>query len=148
MRAHVPAPDADTLSHWVKQAFIAMRREMEATLRAAGLTVPQWRALGVLRHAGEATPTDIGRALEIEPPSVTSLLKVMERHGWVRRSRSATDARVTRVALTARGRRLAEQAGEITAPVEARLASTLSAPERATLKRLLRGLVEGMSGPS
>ena len=123
---------------------MAMRREMEATLRAAGLTMTQWRALGVLRHVASATPTDMGRALEIEPPSVTSLLKGMERNGWIKRARSSTDARVTHVAITARGRRLVEQAGEVTAPVEARLAATLSAPERATLKRLLHALVEGM----
>ena len=35
--AHGAAPAPDTLSHWVKQAFMAMRREMEATLRALGM---------------------------------------------------------------------------------------------------------------
>jgi DNA-binding MarR family transcriptional regulator len=139
--------ESDTLTHWVKLAFSAMRREIEASLRRSGMTVTQWRALGVLLHAPGATPSDLVRRLEIEAPSVTSLVNGMDRKGWVKRTRSTADARVKRLYLTARGRRLIEQAHEAMAPVEERMAATLTAHEQATLKRLLRTMVEGMPQP-
>ncbi len=138
--------DDETLSHWVKLAFITMRREMETTLRSTGLTVTQWRALGMLLHDPGATHTDLVQQLEIEAPSVSSLVNGMERKGWVKRKRSTVDARVKRLSLTSLGRRLIEDAREAMAPIEERMASTLSAGERATLKRLLRAMVEGMQG--
>jgi DNA-binding MarR family transcriptional regulator len=121
-----------------------MRREMEASLRRSGLTVTQWRALGVLLHDPGATHSDLMRQLEIEAPSVTSLVNGMERKGWVKRTRSSSDARVKRLSLTPHGRGMIEDVQEAMQPIEARMASTLSASEQATLKRLLRTMVERM----
>lgn len=136
--------NGDSLSHWVKQAFMTMRREMEASLRSSGMTLTQWRALGVLLRTPGATHSDLVQRLEIEAPSVTSLVNGMERKGWVKRTRSTADARVKRLSLTAHGRRLIEQAGEAMGPIEQRMSAPLSAGERATLKRLLRTMAEGM----
>jgi MarR family transcriptional regulator, transcriptional regulator for hemolysin len=136
--------DTDSLSHWVKLAFITMRRELDSTLRRSGMTLTQWRALGLLLHKPGTTHSELVQQLDIEAPSVTSLVNGMERKGWVRQSRAAADARVKRLFLTASGRRLIEEASEATAPIEDRMAATLSAGERATLKRLLRTMVEGM----
>ena len=136
--------NGDSLSHWVKHAFMAMRREMEASLRSKGMTITQWRALGVILHTPGATHSDLMQRLEIEAPSVTSLVNGMERKGWVKRTRSASDARVKRLTLTAHGRRLIEVAGEAMGPVEARMAAPLRAKDQATLKRLLQTMVEGM----
>jgi DNA-binding MarR family transcriptional regulator len=140
----LPAPDKETLNHWVKLAFHAMRRELEVSLRRSGMTITQWRALGVILHKPGATHSDLMRLLEIEAPSVTSLVNGMERNGWVKRTRSTADARVKRLSLTARGRKMIQAAGEAIGPVEDRMASTLSAGEQATLKRLLRTMIEGM----
>ncbi len=139
-----PDSDSETLSHWVKLAFMAMRRETDAALRRSGMTLTQWRALGMLLHNPGMTHSELVQKLEIEAPSVTSLVNGMERRGWVRRARSAGDARVKQLYLTPRGRRLIEEARGLTAPVEHRMTATLSAGERATLRRLLRTMVEGM----
>jgi DNA-binding MarR family transcriptional regulator len=134
----------DSLSHWVKLAFVTMRRELDASLRDAGLTVPQWRALGVLVHKPGATHSDLVRQLEIEAPSVTSLVNGMQRKGWVRQERSDTDARVKRLHLTTLGRRVLATARSACAPVQSRMEKTLAAEERADLKRLLRTVIDGM----
>lgn len=134
----------ETLSHWVKLAYMTMRREFEASLRRSGMTVTQWKALGVLLHAPGATPSDLVRRLEIEAPSVTSLVNGMARKGWVRRTRSTADGRVKRLSLTQKGRRLIEDAREAQVPVEESMAATLSPGEQATLKRLLRTMIDGM----
>jgi DNA-binding MarR family transcriptional regulator len=84
---------------------MAMRREIDAALGSSGMTLTQWRALGVLRKTPGATHSHLVRELEIEAPSVTSLIDGMERKGWVRRERSTRDARVKQLFLTQRGRR-------------------------------------------
>ena len=140
----LPEWDGETLGHCVKLAFSAMRREMEASLRKSGLTITQWRALGVILHQPGATHSDLMRQLEIEAPSVTSLVNGMERRGWVKRTRSVADARVKRLSLTSRGRKMIAEAGEAMGPIEDRMAATLSVDEQATLKRLLCAMVGGM----
>jgi len=142
--ARTPDPEDDTLSHWVKLAYVTMRREMEASLRKSGLTVTQWRALGVLFHKSAVTHSELVRQLEIEAPSVTSLVNGMERKGWVTQKRLAADARVKQLSLTLRGRDMIEGVRGATSPIEKRMAATLSADDRTALKRLLRTMIEGM----
>ena len=134
----------DSLSHWVKLAYFTMRREMEDSLRAQGLTLTQWRALGALLHTPGTTHSDLVRLLEIEPPSVTSLVNGMLKHGWVRQERSATDARVKRLFLTTRGRHTIQSARVACAPVESRMEAALPEEDRASLKRLLRDVIDGL----
>jgi DNA-binding MarR family transcriptional regulator len=136
--------DDDSLSHWVKLAFTTMRRELDVSLREAGLTVPQWRALGVLQHEPGATHSELVRQLEIEAPSVTSLVNGMQRKGWVRQERSETDARAKRLFLTPSGRRILGAARSACAPVQDRMEGALPAGDRAALKRLLRAVIDGM----
>ncbi len=136
----------NSLSHWVKLAFITMRRELDASLREAGLTVPQWRALGVLFHTPGATHSDLVRQLEIEAPSVTSLVNGMQRKGWVKQERSETDARAKRLFLTSSGRRILGTARSACSPVETRMEGALPAADRAALKRLLRAVIDRMHG--
>ncbi len=147
LSAPLPIPatfDDDSLSYWVKLAFTTMRRGLDASLRDAGLTVPQWRALGFLLHRPGATHSELVRQLEIEAPSVTSLVNGMQRKGWVRQERSQTDARAKRLYLTAAGKRATLEARSACSPVQNRVEELLPAGERAELKRLLRALIERM----
>ncbi len=134
----------DSLSYWVKTAYFTMRREMDNALRAQGLTLQQWRALGALLHEPGITHSDLVKKLDIEAPSVTSLVSGMERRGWIRQERSASDARVKRLHLTTRGRRTIETAGLACGPVQQRMEASLPETERAALKQLLRNVVEGL----
>jgi len=133
----------DSLSHWVKLAYFTMRREMESALKVQGLTLTQWRALGLLARAPEGRAhSELVKTLDIEAPSVTSLVNGMERRGWVRQERSPSDARVKMLFLTAKGRRVAETAGAACGPVERRMEAALSEQDRDSLKGLLRAVVD------
>jgi len=131
-----------SVGHLVKLAYISMRREMDAAVRKAGVTTTQWQALGVLMHKPGLTHSELVQHMAVEPPSVTSLVKGMERKGWIRQERAETDARVKRLYLTARGRRLIESLRRATEPVERRMAAALTDSERDSLRTLLRILVE------
>ena len=133
-----------TVGHLVKLAYIAMRREMDASVRKAGITTTQWQALCVLYHMPGLTHSELVEHMAIEPPSVTSLVKGMERKGWIRQERPATDARVKRLHLTTRGRRLIGGLRRATEPVERRMTAALSESQRDSLKTLLRTLVDSL----
>ena len=149
-----PAPAAvapmgfspDSLSYWVKTAYFTLRREMENALRTQGLTLQQWRALGALLHDPGTTHSDLVKKLDIEAPSVTSLVSGLERRGWIRQERSTSDARVKRLFLTTRGRRTIEAAGAACGPVQRRVEAALPDADRASLKRLLRDVIEELQG--
>ncbi len=136
-----------SVGYLVKLAYFAMRRELEASIREAGITTTQWQALGVLYHMPGLTHSKLMEHLAIEPPSVTSLVNGMERKGWIRHERSPADARVKRLFLTAAGRRLTEKLRGATEPIERRMAAALSDAERETLRTLLRTLVDSLSEP-
>jgi len=134
-----------TVGHLVKLAYTAMRREMDASVRKAGVTTTQWQALGVLYHMPGLTHSELVEHMAIEPPSVTSLVNGMERRGWIRRERSATDARVKRLYLTIRGRHLIESLRRATEPVERRMTAALTESQRDSLKTLLRAVVDSLT---
>jgi DNA-binding MarR family transcriptional regulator len=134
-----------TVGHWVKLAYVAMRRELDASVRRAGITTTQWQALRVLYHMPGLTHSELVAHMDVEAPSVTSLVNGMERKGWVRRERSTTDARVKRLFLTSAGKKLTESLRRATKPVDRRLASALTERERDELKSLLRTVVESLT---
>jgi DNA-binding MarR family transcriptional regulator len=91
------------------------------------------------------THSELVEHMAIKPPSVTSLVNGMERRGWIRRERSAADARVKRLYLTTRGRRLIESLRRATEPVERRVTAALTESQRDSLKTLLRALVDSLT---
>ncbi len=133
-----------TVGHWVKLAYTAMRREMAASVRKAGITTTQWQALGVLYHMPGLCHAKLVDHLAIEAPSVTSLVNGMARKGWIRQVRSDADGRMKRLFLTPQGKRLIEGLRKATEPIERRMAAALSDGEREELKNLLRTLVESL----
>jgi len=133
-----------TVGHLVKQAYIAMRRHLDASVRKAGVTTTQWQALAVLFHMPGLTHSELVQHMAMEPPSLTSLVNGMERKGWIRQERSEADARVKRLYLTPRGRRLIESLRKATEPIERRMAGALTESQRDALKSLLRTVVESL----
>ncbi len=133
-----------SVGHLVKLAYIAMRRELDASVREAGLTTTQWQALGVLYHMPGLTHSELMEHLAIEPPSVTSLVNGMERKGWIRNEKCPDDARAKRLFLTPAGRRRIEKVRRATEPIERRMAAALSESQRESLKALLRIVVESL----
>jgi|GEM_PF-415503 len=125
----------------LKIAYTALRREFEGMTRKAGLTQAQWSALGILYHFPGATNSDLEAILLIERPSVTSLLKGMERNGWVVHRENPDDARSKRFYLTQSGKALAEKTRSLAELVDQRVFHALTDEERAELRRLLAKVI-------
>lgn len=94
-------------------------------LEPLGLTHPQYLVMLALWGRSPRTVRDLGEALQLEPATLSPLLKRLEAQGYLTRARSARDERALDVALTDAGRALREQALKIPPQVVDRLGMSL-----------------------
>lgn len=101
-----------------------------------------WQLVESPRRSGE-----IAQRCGLTPASVSELVDLLERDGFVRRSEDRNDRRVVVVEISARGRREIERVGELmTAPV-AKIIASLSAEKRVRLAAALADLQEAFATP-
>jgi DNA-binding MarR family transcriptional regulator len=108
-------------------------------LEPLGLTHPQYLVMLALWESGEMSVKDLSGLLQLEPATVSPLLKRLEAAGFVARRRSPNDDRVLLVSTTSRGQALRAKAEEVPLEVVRRLGIGLDELERlnASLRRVI-----------
>jgi DNA-binding MarR family transcriptional regulator len=102
-------------------------------------------ALGTISRHGPLTPSELAERERIQRPTATRLLGRLEEPGYVARTPDPHDGRSALVAVTPAGHALLEDLRHRKDAYLARRLRTLSAEERATLRRaseILERLVE------
>lgn len=91
----------------VYRSIIKVEEVMLFRLSSGQLTLSEMHMLESIGKRGGLgiTITDIAQDLEITPPSVTAMVKRLERKGYITKDRSSEDARRVHVLLTEKGRR-------------------------------------------
>src|SRR5262245_33051006 len=89
--------------------------------------------------------SQLADALCLDASTVTKMLLRLERDGVVERRPDASDARVSRVYLTPRGRALVQPVIDIWTGMEARLVQGMSDAERVLLRRFLLQVLSNLS---
>ena len=85
---------------------------MRRTDTLTGIPAAQLSALSVLM-GGPRTLGEMATAEQVRPPTMSTLVRDMELAGLVRRSGDADDARVVRLEMTAKGRRVLAKGREM-----------------------------------
>ncbi len=83
---------------------------LRTTAEVSGITIAQYRALGMLMKRGPLSMTELGGQLFISKPSMTILADSLVENGWVRRQNDPDDRRITRIQITPQGKRHLQQA--------------------------------------
>ena len=117
------------------------RRTTEELL---GMRLKQFLLLGQLRDRGGASQQDLESALLIDANSVVLLLNELEAAGLSVRKRDPNDRRRHLVELTPAGRVALEKGEKARESLEDELLSDFSPEERATLRKLLRRVLDGL----
>jgi len=125
------------------RSVIALYRPV---LEPLGLTHPQYLVMLSLWEENPRTVSAIGRALQLEPATLSPLLKRLEAAGLIDRVRDPHDERMLRVGLTQTGRRLREQALGIPPQIVERLGMQLS--ELEDLRTVLHRVIGAATGES
>ena len=139
----MPASDPLALDRQVCFALAAASRTViglyRPVLEPLGLTHPQYLVMLALWERSPRTLRDIGRALALEPATLSPLLKRLESAGLITRSRKPDDERSLDVELTVAGRELRAKAVGVPAQIVKRLGMPLAELEatRDVLTRLL-----------
>src|SRR2546426_1216291 len=108
----MPAADFNLDRHvffWLTQVIGARDRELAQGLREFGIRVPEWRALAALYARQRSTMSELADLASIDRTTLTRTIDRMEEAGWLTRLADAEDMRVTRLALTAAGRKMFER---------------------------------------
>jgi DNA-binding MarR family transcriptional regulator len=121
-----PEPDdALALERQVCFALSVAARNVVAVYRPVleplGLTHPQYLVMLALWQHGELSVKELSALLQLDPGTLSPLLKRLEAAGLVRRERDPKDQRNLALALTDRGRALRTQAEAIPAGIVQRL---------------------------
>ncbi len=126
---------AREILEFVPTAMRTIRMEMRA--HTAGLSIPQFRALGFVERNAAPSLSDVAEHIGLTLPTMSKLMDGLVARKLVLRASHATDRRRVTLALTPRGRKLLQAAHVSTeAALAARLA-TLGETERASVVRTL-----------
>jgi MarR family transcriptional regulator, transcriptional regulator for hemolysin len=130
-----------TLGRHLFLAHRAVHDELDARLRAHGASVWTWvllrEAATAADHAVGASQRELAELMRIEPPTLVRHLDKLAEEGLVERRRDEHDRRVTRVVVTAAGRRRLAKLHDVVQQLDTELRSVLTTREVEVLSRAL-----------
>ena len=136
-------PDLLALENQVCFALAVASRSVlslyRPVLEPLGLTHPQYLVMLALWEQSPRSVKDLGLALQLEPATLSPLLKRLEAAGLVRRERSTLDERVLDITLTQAGRQLRDRAEAIPATIVSELG--MSVEELNNLRGTLHAVI-------
>jgi DNA-binding MarR family transcriptional regulator len=135
----------DYIGFQVLQVHKAHRQLAEAALNKLGVHTGQEMILLQLWIEEGIPQSQLAASMEVEPPTATKMLQRMERAGLIERRTDPTDARVSRVYLTERGRALEQPVLDVWKQLETQTVAGLSLTEQALLHRLLMQVLTNLS---
>lgn len=104
MKYEFPLPLGRQLGFGLYSAFMAVSRTYKPWLDQLGLTYPQYLVMCVLWEDGEQTIGGVAARLDLEPSTITPLVKRLEQAGFLIRKRNPADERQVHVTLTPQGK--------------------------------------------
>jgi DNA-binding MarR family transcriptional regulator len=139
--------DLDTsLGYLLKEASSALRVAMEEVLRPLGMSVTHYSCLELLAQRPGLSNSELARGAFVTRQSMNTLLKNLERDGFVTRPAEAPVGKVLPARLTPRGRQSLEKATAAVRSVEVRMLADLNEGEQSEAFRLLRSMVRSLRG--
>jgi len=136
----MPAADFELDRHvffWLTQVIGARDRELAQGLREFGLRVPEWRALAALYAQRQCTMSELADLATIDRTTLTRTIDRMQDAGWLERLADEQDMRVTRLALTATGRKMFDRIWPEVQRLNELALDGLSGAEINSLKKIL-----------
>ena len=120
--------------------------EFEKRLKNYGCSWPQALTIGFIKKFSEKNKTvnqkDIAEAYGIKGPSVTSLIKTMEKNGFITRVKNKNDARSYDVFLTEKGEEVFHQAKKAFFEYDGEFSKKLSDEDKKEFLRLMKIVTE------
>ncbi|HVC88216.1 MAG TPA: MarR family transcriptional regulator [Gaiellaceae bacterium] len=125
------------LSYMIGRLERVLRRRLSAAVEPAGLTLPAYTALSVLRAEDGLSNAELARRSLVTPQSMSEVLVLLVAKGYVRRRAEPGHGRVIRIELTQSGSQALATCDRAVDEVERELLADLEAREVAGLRDAL-----------
>ena len=125
------------LSYVIGRLERLLRRRLAAAVAPAGLTLPAYTALSVLRAQDGLSNAQLARRSLVTPQSMSEVLAMLVERGYVRRRAEPGQGRVIRTELTKAGSRALERCDRAVDVVEQELLGDFDTDEVAGLRDIL-----------
>ena len=134
------------LAYLLARASHLISAEFHVVVRRSRLPVLQWRVRATLADGQVSSIGEVAAIILVPQSTLTRVAARMVAAGLLLRADDAQDRRVTRVRLSAKGLKLAARLVAQARAHEAAVVDGLGAEDAATLKRILRRLIEQHAG--
>ena len=135
------------LAMWLRKAYLAFHRRVNAWMLNHGITADQYVVLRVVAREPGITQIEIVERAASDPNTVAAILKLLEHRGLVLRQPHSDDRRARCVFLTAAGRKLERRAFEDSEPLRAALGDSMTESECYDNQRFLERVHAVFSAP-
>jgi DNA-binding MarR family transcriptional regulator len=127
-----------------------MRASADAGMKRHGVRVGQNLVLDALAEQDGLTPGELAERLHVTTPTIVKMAARMAVAGLLVKHRDASDGRLVRLHLTARGRGVREPLADALRELHERATANLSAAEQRHLESALRTVIENLEhvGPA
>jgi DNA-binding MarR family transcriptional regulator len=125
-QAETVGPVETSVGYVLKQAAVALRAAMEATLRPLELTVPQYSCLEVLGQRPGLSNAELARSVFVTRQAMNGVLRGLQQRGLVTRPATAPQGRALPTQLTDAGREQLRAASTAVRAVEKQMLTHLT----------------------
>lgn len=122
-----------------------MRTDLASRLLAHGFYAGQDQVMLALAAEDGQTPGQLAARMGVRPPTVTKTIARLQAQGFVSKSASGTDARMSHVSLTDAGRQAIEQVEKAVRQSEKAALRGFDKKERKALLKLLKRIEANLS---
>ena len=142
----VPRWDPESApTFWINHASRLLMRHFEERLRPLDFGMAYLPVVVALREDAALLQRELAERAHVEQPTMAALLLRMERDGLIVREPHPSDKRASQISLTKKAKSRLPLAREVLGEVAAQATAGFSEGERATLKELLRRVVNNLN---
>jgi homoprotocatechuate degradation regulator HpaR len=125
----------------------AVMRQFRPALKSVDLTEQQWRVLRALDSVPEIDATGLAMATFLLPPSLSRILRDLERRRLISRRPDPADLRAWMISLTPEGHKTIDAAGVWVETIYAAMTDRIGRERLDVLMQLLRDVEQDLDAP-
>ena len=140
--------ESHELAMWLRKAYLAFHRRVNAWMLNYGITADQYVVLRVVAREPGITQIKIVERAASDPNTVAAILRLLEERGLILRQSHSRDRRARCVSLTTAGRNLQRRASKELEPLRIALMDCMNEREFDENQQFLERIYEVFSGPT
>lgn len=138
----------NSLGYLLRDTYRAFTKVLQTRISAHGVTIGQWYFLRVLWEEDGLTQRELSQRVGMMEPTTVTALNGMEKRGYVKRVRNATDRRKVNIFLTEKGRALRSRLLPHAADVNRIAAKSVSPQDIELIRSVLNTMKENLDRES